>query len=91
MTRLKPKSVDFAAFAALDVELDVDDAVSAIVLGFARQGLDGRLSVGFGARTAGGPPGSLRSNSSDRNCTPAVIGGGRKTHSHEVSVHMLKR
>ena len=81
---LEPDPADVAALAALDLEPHVDDSVSPIVFGFAPQGLDRRLSVGFGAGVAGGPPGPLRPDSANRNCTPAVVKRGRKTHSHEV-------
>jgi hypothetical protein len=71
--------------------MDLDDSLSAVILGFARQCVDGRLTVGFCAWTAGCAPWPRCPNSPDRNRTPAVIEGGRKTNSHQISVHMLKR
>ena len=44
---LEPQAVYLAAFAALDVELDVDDALGPIILGLARQRIDDRLTVGL--------------------------------------------
>jgi hypothetical protein len=81
---LEPDPADVAALAALDLEPHVDDSVRPIVFGFAPQGLDRRLTVGFGAGIAGGAPGPFRPDSPNRNCTPAVVKRGRKTHSHEV-------
>ena len=59
-------------------------AVGPVFLGFAPQGLDRRLTLGFGAGIAGGPPGPRRPDSPNRNRTPAVVERGRKTHLHEV-------
>jgi len=81
---LKPHAVDVGAFAALDLEPHVDDAVGPVFLGFASQGLDSRLTVRFGAGITGCQPGPRRPDSTNRNRTPAVIERGRKTHLHEV-------
>jgi hypothetical protein len=81
---LKPKSVNLAALAGLKLEPDVYDAVGPVFLGLAPQGLDSRLTIGFGVGIARGPPGPRGPDSPYRNCTPAVVEGGRKTHSHEV-------
>jgi hypothetical protein len=81
---LKPEAVDLAALAPLDLEPHVDDAVGAVFLGFAPQRLDRRLTIGFGARVAGGAPRGRRPDSPNRNRTPAVVERGRKTHLHEI-------
>jgi hypothetical protein len=62
---LEPETVDLAAFAALDLELDVNDAISPVFLGFACQSVDCGLTVGFRAGPAGGSPGPLGPNAPD--------------------------
>src|SRR5271163_4872170 len=88
---LEYNAADVAAVTAVDLEPYVDNRVGAVFLGFAGQGLDCGLTVGFGPRIARGAPLRRRSDAANRGHRPAAVEVTRKAHVHDVQVRMLKR